>query len=191
VDECDRGAGVGALAGYLIARARSDRNRSSPDVRAINKAPGPDLWACATEREFNTTMRLTTIHRYMAASFAVAPAFTSLCPRRMKRPVGVRRDSSTSAYRSRVDVQPLAGQHPNASTTVFDRLTFAEVTTRKRRGRLIEPLDVMNELDVSLHVLTPRVHIAGLEGFRSDGLFEVLAKMRLHRASEQCHDWFD
>ena len=32
------GAGVGAVAGYLIARARSDRNRPSPAVRAINRA---------------------------------------------------------------------------------------------------------------------------------------------------------
>ena len=32
------GAGVGAVAGYLIGRARSDRNRPSPAARAINRA---------------------------------------------------------------------------------------------------------------------------------------------------------
>jgi hypothetical protein len=75
--------------------------------------------------------------------------------------------------------QHTEGLGPGVLATICSGLGFVEVTVSHSGRRLVDALDVMNELDVSLHVCTARRHIASLEGFGADDLVEVLAQVVL------------
>jgi hypothetical protein len=72
--------------------------------------------------------------------------------------------------------------------TSRSRGRLGDMAVSRRSDGLIEPLDVMNEFDVSLDVRTSRAHVARFEMFGHDDVLEVSAKTIFHPFGEKCHD---
>ena len=66
---------------------------------------------------------------------------------------------------------------PNRSAIVCSRLGLVEMALSHSGRRLVDALDVMNELHVSLDVSAASRHIVRHEGFGADDLVEVLAQV--------------
>jgi hypothetical protein len=87
------------------------------------------------------------------SSAGMSPLF--LTPERMIQPF---RSASRRSHPSRTG-EPSVLDEGRASAHDDVAFGLLELTVSRGSRRLVQPLDVVNEFDVGLHVLTPRSHV--------------------------------